>query len=42
VPKDVPVRTVRTKGSGDPYVVIPERVLRGLLPWHVVLGDALR
>jgi hypothetical protein len=42
IPADVPVKTVRTNGSGDPYVVIPERVLRNLLPWHVVLGDALR
>jgi len=42
VPEDVPVRTVQTNGSGDPYVVIPERVLRSLLPWHVVLEDALR
>jgi len=41
IPGEVPVRTVQTKGSGDPYVVIPERVLRRLLPWHVVLGDAL-
>jgi hypothetical protein len=41
IPADVPVKTVRTNGSGDPYVVIPERVLRTLLPWHVVLGDAL-
>ncbi len=42
IPGEVPVKTVQTKGSGDPYVVIPERVLRKLLPWHVVLGDALR
>jgi hypothetical protein len=42
VPGDVPVRTVQTLGSGDPYVVIPERALRNLLPWHVVLEDALR
>jgi hypothetical protein len=41
IPGEVPVKTVRTLGSGDPYVVIPERVLRKLLPWHVVLGDAL-
>jgi hypothetical protein len=41
IPADVPVKTVQTNGSGDPYVVIPERVLRNLLPWHVVLGDAL-
>jgi hypothetical protein len=42
LPGDVPVKTTQTLGSGDPYVVIPERVLRTLLPWHVVLGDALR
>jgi hypothetical protein len=42
IPADVPVKTVQTNGSGDPYVVIPERALRNLLPWHVVLGDALR
>jgi hypothetical protein len=41
IPGEVPVKTVQTLGSGDPYVVIPERVLRTLLPWHVVLGDAL-
>jgi hypothetical protein len=41
IPRDVPVKTVQTAGSGDSYVVIPERVLRTLLPWHVVLGDAL-
>jgi hypothetical protein len=41
IPADVPVKTAQTNGSGDPYVVIPERVLRTLLPWHVVLGDAL-
>jgi hypothetical protein len=42
IPRNVPVKTVQTLGSGDPYVVIPEWVLRTLLPWHVVLGDALR
>jgi hypothetical protein len=41
IPEEVPVKTVQTLGSGDPYVVIPERVLRKLLPWHVVLGGAL-
>jgi len=41
IPGDVPLKTIENRGSGDPYVVIPERVLRTLLPWHVVLGDAL-
>ncbi|TFU25626.1 hypothetical protein [Thermus tengchongensis] len=41
VPRSVPVIAKRTKGSGDPYVVIPEPYLRTLAPWHYVLDDLL-
>lgn len=41
VPSEVEVITTRTRGSGDPYVVIPESYLRTLLPWHYALDDLL-
>ncbi len=41
IPQDVPVVRMRPKGSGDPFVVIPEATLRTLPPWEKVLGRVL-
>jgi len=41
VPSEVEVITTRTRGSGDPYVAIPESYLRTLLPWHYALEEVL-
>lgn len=42
VPANVEVAVVRTRGSGDPFVVVPEEYLRTLLPWHYVLEELMR
>ncbi len=41
IPHGVPVYRSRTRGSGDPYAVIPEGYLRTLVPWHYVLDDLI-
>ncbi len=41
IPQGVPVVRIQPKGSGDPFVVIPEATLRTLPPWEEVLGRVL-
>jgi len=41
IPEGVPVVKTQPKGSGDPFVVIPEAAVRGLPPWEEVLGRVL-